>query len=255
MKQLDLPDRIIRKYVTYLHKSLPHIPTAISEPYDLPETYAKEVADSGYSNQSIQNIADHIGFYLGLPHGIKVTLITPNPTRPVWASNQSGQATLTEADALLDYSGLYQTKGKDHSEILLVNRKVYVLKHLLAILAHEYSHHYLHRHKVTLNDTKRDEYLTDIATAYLGLGFYVLEGYIPITWTTDHWDYGSAYGHTTHNTSVGYLTSETIGSAILMSTPLRQWNPRDIVRRFPSWPFRLEAYIRLWPYRRKYRGK
>ncbi len=252
MKQLDLPDRIIRKYVHFLHKSLPPNPTAVQAPYDVPAEYAHDVLTSDYSPVSLQRVADDIGYYLGIPDGITVRVLNPDATTTTWSCTESGQADFSQPDSPVDYSGLYQARGPGHSEIIVVRKRLYSLQHVFAILAHEYAHHYLHRYGITLNHKMRDEYLTDIATAYLGLGYYVLRGYRPITWGTDYWQEGNAHGYTQHSTSVGYLTPDTIGLAILFSAPLRRWNPRDVVRRYPTWAYRIEAYFRLLPYRLKY---
>jgi hypothetical protein len=255
MKQRSLPKQIVRKYIAFLHKSLPSSPTAVGEPYELPESYAQAVNDSGYSDHSIQQIADHIGYYLGLPRGIKVRIIELAPNKHAWATNESGQAIRSDEDSSLDYSGLYQVIGRDHSEIRLVKRHRYELANILAILCHEYAHHYLHVHRVSLNHAMRDEYLTDIATAYLGLGFYVLQGYTPITWTSDHWSGLTSDGYTEHSISIGYLTPAVIQTAILLSAPLRNWDPKVVYRSFPDWTSRLSAYFRLRPYRKEFETK
>ena len=252
MKQRNLPKRITRKYVAFLHKTLPSFPTAVVEPYELPESYAKAVIESGYSDCSIQNIADHIGYYLGIPHGIKISIVELDPDKHAWAANESGQAVRSDDDSSVNYSGLYQVLGRDHGEIRLVKRRRYELQHIMAILCHEYAHHYLHVRRVSLNHEMRDEYLADIATAYLGLGFFVLKGYTPITWTSDHWCGLTSQGCTMHSISIGYLTPDVIKTAILLSTPIRGWDPAIIVRSIPGWPSRLHAYLRLRPYRKAY---
>ena len=253
MKQRDIPKRIIRKYIAFLHNTLPSSPTAVSEPYELPESFAQAVNESGYSDHSIQQIADHIGYYLGIPRGIKIRIVEIDPTKHAWAANESGQAIRSDEESSLGYSGLYQVLGHDHSEIRLVKRHRYELPHIMAILCHEYAHHYLHVHHVSLNHEMRDEYLADIATAYLGLGFYVLQGYIPITWTSDHWHGFNSQGYTEHSISIGYLTPSVIRTAILLSAPPRNWDPAIVCRSFPDWTSRLSAYFRLRPYRKEYK--
>ncbi|NLE92778.1 MAG: hypothetical protein GX599_02150 [Chloroflexi bacterium] len=252
MKQRSLPTRIIRKYVAFLHKTGPSSPTAVIEPYELPESYAQAVSESGYSDHSIQQIADHIGYYLGIPRGIKIRIIELDPAKHAWATNESGQAIRSDEESSVEYSGLYQVMGRDHSEIRLVKRHRYELSNIMAILCHEYAHHYLHVHRVSLNHEMRDEYLADIATAYLGLGFYVLQGYTPITWTSDQWYGLTSEGYTEHSISIGYLTPAVIRTAILLSAPLRKWDPSIVVRSFPDWPSRVGAYFRLRPYRKEY---
>lgn len=48
---------------------------------------------------------------------------------------------------------------------------------LLAVLAHEITHIFLHRHRLAFPDTLENEILTDTAATYLGLGTLILNGY------------------------------------------------------------------------------
>jgi len=235
MQQVDLPEKIIRKYVRFLHQSLPQRPTAINEPYELPISHARDLYSSNYSPEALQRAANHIGFYLGIPISVKVRVLYPDRESMSSSSFRSDDS----------FSGLYRGDGWNNSEIVVIWKSTYDIHTALAILAHEYAHHYLHHHGVTLRHQMRDEYLTDIATAYLGLGFYVLRGYIPLAWRTEFFETVTRSSYF----SIGYLTSDTIAAAILHSTPFRKWNAKDIIRRYPTIAYRLEASIRLLPYR------
>lgn len=123
----------------------------------------------------------------------------------------------------------------------------------MAILAHEYTHHYLYEHKVKKDETYENEILTEIATAFLGIGQFLVEGYYPITWTSDYYNYVFVSGHKTHSITLGYVTPSTIKKAILLATELRRWNPKEVVRSFKSLSDKLFVYIKLIPYRNEYR--
>lgn len=143
--------------------------------------------------------------------------------------------------------------GYDHSEILLIRKNRYQLEHILAILAHEYAHHYLSQYNIRKDNVDENEILTEIATAYLGLGQFLVNGYKPIVWTSDYYNYVFASGHTTHTTTVGYVTPKTIKKAIILSAELRRWDPNEVVNSFSSIFDRIIVFLKLWPYRKEIR--
>jgi hypothetical protein len=161
----------------FLHKSLGPNPTAVPELYDLPEDYARDMWRCDYSKSSVQAVADHIGCCLGISQRVRVTVLSSSTAAPVWMASEDGCVSSGRPEPSVDYSGLYQVRGGDHSEITLVKRSLHGVQNVLAILIHEYAHHYLHRHGFAPTDDLANEQLTDIATAYLGLGHYVLSGY------------------------------------------------------------------------------
>ncbi len=48
---------------------------------------------------------------------------------------------------------------------------------IASILAHEVTHIFLHKYKISFPEKKDNEILTDTAASFLGLGFYLLEGF------------------------------------------------------------------------------
>ena len=71
-----------------------------------------------------------------------------------------------------------------------------------AILAHELTHHYLFSKDIALPDVDENEKLTDLATAYLGLGKLTLNGYEPVSWTVNRYEQQVTYTY-----KVGYLSA------------------------------------------------
>ena len=102
---------------------------------------------------------------------------------------------------------------------------------------------------ITKNNTDENEILTEIATAYLGLGQFLVNGYKPIVWTSDYYNYVFVSGHTTHTMTVGYVTPETIKKAIILSAELRKWDPKEVVNSFSSIFDKIIVFLKLWPYR------
>lgn len=149
-------------------------PTAVNSLYFLPAEFAKEVIRSNYSQASLQKISDHIGYYLGLFKSVKITFIEEF-TDNRWVGTSDG--VLVDGKNGSPVSGLYKIIGFDHGEILLIKKHKYELKHILAILAHEYTHNYLYHHGIRESEESENEILTELATAYLGLGHLLIPGY------------------------------------------------------------------------------
>ena len=56
----------------------------------------------------------------------------------------------------------------------------------MAVLIHECMHHYLRHRGIILKDTVSNEYLTDIATLYMGFGDYINKGYVMAGYINRH---------------------------------------------------------------------
>ena len=65
---------IIKQKVDLLHKLLPNPPIPINEIYKRPKHLEKKVIDTNYSDQSVQLIADSIGYYLGIIEPVQVRI-------------------------------------------------------------------------------------------------------------------------------------------------------------------------------------
>ncbi len=193
----SLPRDEIWRRLNFLHSRLPKHPTAVSGLYSLPEKYAEEVANSNFSQSSLQTISDHIGYFLGLLGGVTITLIE-EPKHGGWVGTSDGIVVADEKR--LPIGGMYRAVGPEHNEILLIKKQKYEFKHILAILAHECTHNYLYHYRVRESEESENEILTELATAYLGLGHLLLAGYEPISWTSNEWDILIASGHTVHIT-------------------------------------------------------
>lgn len=221
-------------------------PTAVDGFYKLPEKFARDVIETNFSQNSLQQISNHIGYFLGVLMPIKVNFVE-EPTDPRWVVSGSGEISKSEDGSPV--SGLYRVMGYDHGEILLIKKNRYQLKHVLAILAHEYTHHYLHQYGARKESENENEILTEIATAYLGLGQFLINGYKPITWTSDYYNYIFVSGHTTHTMNLGYVTRSAIKKAIILAAELRGWDPEEVVSSFSSIFDKMIVYFKLWPYR------
>jgi len=248
--QKSISRQKIREKLDFLKTRLPKQPTAVNSLYSLPAEFAEEVTKSNYSQTSLQKISDHIGYYLGLLENVKITFIEET-TDNRWVGTNDGMLVGDKNGSSV--SGLYKTIGFNHGEIVLIKTHKYEFKHILAILAHECTHNYLYHHRISESEESENEILTDLATAYLGLGHLLIPGYKPITWTSDHWNYVFAKGYTTHTFSIGYVTPSTIRRAIIISAELRNWAPKEVIANFFSVWDKTIAYFQLWPYRNRLR--
>ncbi|KPK42931.1 MAG: hypothetical protein AMJ78_00810 [Omnitrophica WOR_2 bacterium SM23_29] len=248
--QKSISSQKIREKLSFLKTKLPKQPTAANSLYSLPAEFAENVVRSNYSQVSLQKISDHIGYYLGLLKSVKITFIEEF-TDNRWVGTSDGILVGDRTGSPI--SGLYKIIGFDRSGILLIKKHKYDLKHILAILTHEYTHNYLYHHRISESEESENEILTDLATAYLGLGHLLIPGYKPITWTSNHWNYVFASGYTTHTLSIGYLTPNTIRKAIIISAEIRNWDPEEVIANFSSVWDKIIAYFQLWPYKNRLR--
>ncbi|MBE0433345.1 hypothetical protein IBX73_07760 [candidate division WOR-3 bacterium] len=240
-KHLFAPE--IRERILSIKKRLPSRPTAVADLYSLPERFTKAVQESNYSQQSLQEISDHIGHYLGLLQSVRITLHETFEDKG-WSVSPGGDV-YADAGCGTSPTGLYQTRGFDHNEIILVKKPKYGLKHIVAILAHECTHNYLCFHNVGESKRLDNEITADLTAAYLGLGHLLISGYQPIIWDTDSYS-------TEHTIRIGYVTPDTIRKAMVISCELRGWDPRELVARMPSILDKIVVYMQLWPYRIKF---
>jgi len=229
----------IKKKLHKLQNELPRRPTVTDTPFVLPKSLSTVVRKSNFSQTSLQKMSDSIGCYLGLLNSVKVTIgieSSEHMMAPAGSSDKVGQP------------GLYSVKGGGVREIQITKKFRFKLKHILAILAHECTHNYLFHHGVRESDEAENEILTDIATAYLGLGHLIIPGYKPITWTSDYWTCIIASGYTTHTTRIGYVTSGVVRKAIIISAKARKLLPREVVTSLYSIWDKLVVSLFLLPY-------
>lgn len=213
----------IEDRLKYLHSRLPKHPTSVNASYLLPKHLRKEVLASNFSEASLQKVADHVGYFLGLLNSVKVKI-----------GIESSEYMLSTARSAKnpDHVGLYKVIAGPIREIQLTKKFRFELCHILAILAHESTHDYLCHHRIEESSESENEVLTDLAAAYLGLGGLLLKGYEPISWTSDEWDILIASGHTNHTMEIGYVTPANIRYAIYLAAKLR--NLKNLAAPLPT---------------------
>lgn len=202
-----------------LHKQLPNTPTAIRGLYECPKELMRKVIKSNYGEAALQQLSDHMGFYLGLFVRVKVRMLDH---RSFDRQNPNFSAA----------AGLYRVSG-DHREIVLTRREKYSFKHILAVMAHEYTHNYLYHHKISKQDPLENEYLTDTAAVFLGFGEVLLRGYEPFSWVSGTEQRGFNSYQVTQTFRIGYLQTDNIRFAIAETAKLR--DEPDLLDALPFW--------------------
>ncbi|MBT3805634.1 MAG: hypothetical protein HOG03_13715, partial [Desulfobacula sp.] len=238
----DLTHFEIKQYLLFLDKYLPSNPTSVNDLYTLPKKL--DYAFNGSTKQkesTLQKIAEHMGFYLGLLAPIKIHFKDKNvagrKSETIFYGDKEGtvseetKSTYTEE---IKYAGLYKIFGPEHREIVIVNDTSFYLTHFLSVLAHEVTHNYLYQHKIKPPENFDNEILTDLAATYLGFGPTLMRGYAP--------------SEATH-CLLGYVNTTTILRAIIISYYYRNWEYYDTFKKFEWFEiYRYKLFFFLLPF-------
>jgi len=168
--------------------------TAVAGDFVEPEYLRLEAIRSGYSQRSFQEIANLMGAYLGIPLPVQVRIV--------------------DAPLRGETAGSYKVLGDFHRVVEIVRNPWLGIDHILAILAHESTHHYLHEYKIRKTHEKENEILTDLAAAYIGFGPVLFRGYQTIR----HADFLNS---TQSSLTLGYVSPRDIRTASRFATALR----------------------------------
>lgn len=237
MSQMTLGSRTIKDHLCFLQRSLPKQPTAVASPYVLPDHFQLRLLNRPFAQIQMERFTEHVGYYLGLmaPVSVKVTESPLDTHLPRGRSEPGAEA-----------AGLYKvTRSSSGGEILIHRSADFSLGQVLAITVHEYTHHYLLKHGVADEDPLRNEHVTDIACAFLGLGHLMMEGYRPVV--TGEWLDRATYTRKRRICHVGYLTPATLRKAVIMATPIRGWDPVEVMKGFVRPCDRILARLQLLP--------
>lgn len=209
---MELTRKTLEEKIEYLRSKLPQRPTAVEGPYFPPEHLTQEILKTNFSQISLQKVADHIGYFLGLLNSVKVTIGIETSEYMLAGTDKTDSARTV---------GLYKVIGGNKREIQLTKKFRFELKHIMAILAHESTHHYLYQHGIWLTDESENEVLTDIAAVYLGFGIQLFDGYQPITWDSDYWENPFGSGYTTHTIKIGYISTNAVKEVEILIRKIR----------------------------------
>ncbi len=212
----SLSRRTLKSLVSLLHDKMPSQPTAVAELYQIPVGFAERYNNADYRGPLIQELNDHIRYYLGFLESIRVELVKDFHGSFDFAVDSAGAVF---SNIRHPFAGLYSGRHR----IVIANEQRYSFQNICAILAHESTHNYLDIQSITLKNVDA-EILTDIAAAYLGFGFVLLKGY------------------ETYGMSLGYLSIKSIKEVIHQAVKLRGWPISTLFESFET----LFDKFRLW---------
>ncbi len=200
----------------------------------------------------LQQIADNMCLFLGLFNNTRVIYIEEgldkyNNLNRVFSCEANGTIRTFERER--DFAGLYDSKYGNH-QIQIVKKKGYKISHLMGILAHEITHHFLRYYGIGKNNEIENEIFTDITAVYLGFGHLLHRAYKVISYNADYVEKADkSYSYTTYERTIGYITPETILKALAISCEKKGWNPKEVIKSIETGSERSNISRKLLKYR------
>ncbi len=185
LKTRYLSNKVIDDGIKFLDENLKKINYKYKGEFVVPDNLRREIIYSKYSEKSLKKMFTHITEHMGITDDgveLEVRMVSSKIKRA--------------------YVGLYNEGNKtSNKKISVFVNTDYSYETVLSILIHESTHYFLLTNGIKVKDRKMNEYLTDIATIYLGFGKYILEGYKQKKKLV----YVSEYKRTTSSHKVGYI--------------------------------------------------
>ena len=210
-------DLKIRSILEELHRQLPSKRTAVVGWFELPLGMRSATIRSGYSQSSLQDIANLMGAFLGVPLAVQVKVV----------DRFSGGKT----------AGLYKVHGQFQRTVEIVRNPAFGIENYLAILAHESTHHYLYEYRIRKENEHENEMLTDLAAVYIGFGPLLFLGYQTISSL-------NSFERTQSSTTLGYVSPHDIRTAARIVVEMRG---NELPRDRSSTSYNDESVIYLGP--------
>lgn len=219
MSKVKLSKSKIKKVLSFITTQISSPPTAVKDLYSLPSGIESRYANSDDRTAIIQELCDHIGFYLGILSRIEIKLV--KVSKADFFIDSKGRAV---GEHRCPFAGLYTTSFGGIKKICIANEQQYRFENVAAIIAHECTHNYISLHGISIGEM-HPELFTDILAVYLGFGFLLLNGY-------------ESFGF-----SIGYITNKSIRNTILCAMKMRGWRLPDVTSRFESNWDKIKAFI------------
>ena len=157
IKKRWLKSKDIKKYVEYAKNNLNKKQYSVKKEYVLSQEIERRLKYSRYDDKAVEELLKDIFKYLELDY----SAITFNIRR-------------TSSRSRTCIAGSYNIYSKS---ITLEISTYSTLEQIVAILAHESTHHLLYENKIVLKENYKNEILTDITAIYLGFGKYFYKAY------------------------------------------------------------------------------
>lgn len=203
--KINMTDKRIIEFVDYLKLKIPkstrnNYPFKAAVSARFIETYLEGHKNPDYLQNNLQQFADAVCAFMMIDKPIKIVMMNHK------FENAAGRYVELE----------------DLAHIELSNSADYSVRQLFATISHELTHYFLlKKHNIFYVDEQNNELFTEIGAVYLGLGFYLYDGY-------QCFDNGQV------RTEVGYITRSTIRRAIIHTAKIRKQQPLNIVNCFET---------------------
>ena len=194
LKTRLLDDDSIDSAINFLDINLKKIGYVKKGEFIIPEALKRKILYSKYSEKSIKELFTLITNHMGIDDkGVLFEI-----------KNVS-----SKIEGI--YAGLY-SEGNEYvnNKISLFIKPDYSYETVVSILIHESTHYFLLSNGIKLKERNSNEYLTDIATIYLGFGKYIVEGYKQKKKIV----YLSEFNRTVSGYKVGYINYSDVKYAI-----------------------------------------
>ena len=161
LKTRTLPDDAIDSCIEFLKDNLDKIGYVYKGEFIIPDNIKRKLIYSKYSERAIKDLFKLITEHMGITNqGVEIIV-----------KNVSSRANNS-------YAGLYDEGDETTAKkIIVLVEPDFSYETVLSILIHESTHYFLLSNEIRVDDRETNEYLTDIATIYLGFGKYMLDGY------------------------------------------------------------------------------
>lgn len=191
MNKRNLTNEQIIEYIKYSTEKLKEKNIVIKKGFILNQELERHLRYSRFSEKYVLELLNEILDYMELDK-----------------ENIELKVNYISSKYAIDYAGLYsEPKNKISKKKIVVNIKNDMsMNTVISILAHECTHHLLLSNDIKLEETIKNECLTDITAIIMGFGKFMVEGYKISNRVT----YDSEYYRYVDKNYVGYLSHKDI---------------------------------------------
>jgi len=208
----------IAKVFDFLDRSLPAAAQPKHREYSPPWDAIQALHRDKHSPIALLDVATDMSRHLRIRQLVNITVMDNPPALGGGSMSPFSDSTVRRA------AGIY-TRGT--SGIILSREETYDMSQLLAVLAHECTHHKLYIENAAWPMPAEEEVFTDIAAVYFGFGSILRRGYRPRKWVEPLF-----LSSVEHTIAVGYITPGSISKGIDMI--LKRTQAEDSIKKESS---------------------
>lgn len=195
MNKRNLKNDEIKKYIEISKKYLDKLNVKYNRKYELSQELERHLRYSRFSEKYVLELFYEILEYMNLDkENIKLKI------------------NYISSKYYMQYAGMY-SENKDYSkvrEILINIQNDMTMDTVISILAHECTHYLLLSNNIKIENTMKNECLTDVTAIVLGFGKFMIEGYK----ISNKVIYDEEFHRSIKKDRVGYLSYKDVKYAI-----------------------------------------